>query len=743
MTLNRRAVLAAAAASLPLAGLPLSRSRAAGSTLKIGVLTDMSGPYRDVGGPLAVKAVEQAVVDSGVAAKGITVEIISADHQNKPDIGAGIARQWYDRDGVDFLTGVPNSAVGLAVAGVTAEKNKVYANSGAATSDLTGKLCNANTIHWTYDTWMLAHSDGGAAVKAGGDSWFFITADYAFGHALQRDTTNFVTAAGGKVLGSVAYPFPGTSDFSSFLLQAQASGAKVIGLANAGTDAVNSIKQAHEFGITQRLAGLLVFISDIHALTLQTAQGLLVSTTFYWDLNDRTRAFSERMKPRAPDKRLTMDQAGGYGAALHYLKTAAGMGVAQAKADGAATVVRMKAMPTDDDAMGPGKIREDGRALHPCYLFQVKNSGGEQGAVGLLQAAGDHPGRPGVPAAGPGGLQAGEGVAAACAPAAHPGPFPKGEGAGPFALPSPGEGWGEGRRVAVTTIFGKPVLLLYGQLALGLINGAFYALLSLGLALIFGLLGVINFAHGALFMLGAFVAWGLLAHLGIGYWPALALAPLIVGALGIAMQRLLLRRLRGLDPLYSLLLTFGCALVLEGLATNQFGSEGVSYPIPAALQGATHLGFMILPTYRIWAVAAAAAVCLATWLVIERTRLGATLRAATENASLVQAFGVNVPRLVTLTFGAGAALAGFAGVLAAPISSVNPGMGSNVIIVVFAVVVIGGMGSIGGAILTGFALGLIEGMTRVYYPEASATVVFVVMAAVLLVRPAGLFGRTA
>ncbi len=293
------------------------------------------------------------------------------------------------------------------------------------------------------------------------------------------------------------------------------------------------------------------------------------------------------------------------------------------------------------------------------------------------------------------------------------------------------------------TVFGKPLLLLYGQLAIGLINGASYALLSLGLALIFGLLGVINFAHGALFMLGAFVAWGLLAHLGVGYWPALVVAPLVVGALGVVMQRLLLRRLAGLDPLYSLLLTFGCALVIDGLMNNEFGSSGVSYATPAGLGGLTNLGFMRLPTYRVWAVVAAAVVCLATWLVIEKTRLGALLRASVENASLVQAFGVDVPRLVTLTFGAGAALAGFAGVLAAPIASVNPEMGSNVIIVVFAVVVIGGMGSIGGAIVTGFGLGLVEGLTRVYYPEGSATVIFVIMVAVLLIRPSGLFGRAA
>ena len=377
MDLARRTLIGAAAASVL---APVARVRAQGAdTIRIGVLTDMSGPYRDVGGPLAVKAVEQAVAEFAQAGGTLKVEVLSADHQNKPDVGAGVARQWYDRDGVDFITGIPNSAVALAVAGVTKEKNKAYANTGAATSDLTGKLCNANTIHWTYDTWMLARSTGGAAVAAGGDSWFFIVADYAFGHALERDTTGFVTKGGGKVLGSVTYPFPGTTDFSSFLLQAQSSGAKVIGLCNAGADTVNSIKQAHEFGITQQLAGLLVFIPDIHALTLDVAKGLLVTETFYWDLNERTRAFSERFKPRAPDRRLDMDQAGGYSAALHYMKVAAAMGAAEAKKDGAATVARMKAMPTDDDAFGPGSIREDGRKLHPSHLFRVKAPGASKG----------------------------------------------------------------------------------------------------------------------------------------------------------------------------------------------------------------------------------------------------------------------------------------------------------------------------------------------------------------------------
>jgi branched-chain amino acid transport system permease protein len=289
----------------------------------------------------------------------------------------------------------------------------------------------------------------------------------------------------------------------------------------------------------------------------------------------------------------------------------------------------------------------------------------------------------------------------------------------------------------MTEIFGIPAAALYGQLLLGFINGAFYATLSLGLAIIFGLLNIINFAHGAQYMMGAFVAWMLLTYLGIGYWPALILAPLIVGLTGIILERTMI------SHLYGLLLTFGLALIIEGLFRNGYGVSGLAYTIPSQLTGGINLGFMFLPLYRGWVVIASLVVCLATWFIIEKTRLGAYLRAATENPTLVQAFGINVPLLVTLTYGFGVALAGFAGVLAAPIYAVNPMMGSNLIIVVFAVVVIGGMGSILGAIVTGFALGLIEGLTKVFYPEAAATIIFIIMAIVLLVKPAGLFGREA
>ena len=290
-------------------------------------------------------------------------------------------------------------------------------------------------------------------------------------------------------------------------------------------------------------------------------------------------------------------------------------------------------------------------------------------------------------------------------------------------------------------IFGIPLQAFLGQLLLGLVNGSFYALLSLGLAVIFGLLGIVNFAHGALYMIGAYVAWLAAEKFGISFWWSLLLAPLVVGALGVVIERTLLKHLYKIDPIYGLLLTFGLALIAEGIFRDQFGVSGQSYPVPELLSGATNLGFMVLPNYRAWVVFASLLVCLGTWFLIERTRLGAYLRAGTENAKLVQAFGINVPLMVMLTFGFGTGLAAFAGVLAAPIIQVNPLMGSNLIIVVFAVVVIGGMGSIMGSILTGLGLGLIEGLTKVYYPEGSATVVFVIMAIVLLVRPAGLFGK--
>ena len=376
MTISRRALLTTAAAT----ALPLARARAQEApVLKIGCLTDMSGPYKDLAGPGAVAAVHQALEEFGVSAKGMKVEVLSADHLNKPDVGTSIARQWFDRDGVDLIVEVANSGVGLAVSGVAKEKNKVYINSGAATSDLTGAQCNANTIHWVYDTYMLAKSTGGAMVKAGGTSWFFITADYAFGHALQRDTPAFVTDAGGKVAGGIAYPFPGTTDFSSYLIQAQASGAKVLGLANAGADTINTIKQAKEFGIKMQLAGLLLFLTDVHSLGLETAQGIVLTDSFYWDMNDKTRAFSNRFSPRAGGARPTMVHAGVYSSTLHYLKVASAMGAAAAKADGAATVARLKAMPTDDDCFGPGSIRIDGRVLHPAYLWEVKKPSESKG----------------------------------------------------------------------------------------------------------------------------------------------------------------------------------------------------------------------------------------------------------------------------------------------------------------------------------------------------------------------------
>ena len=341
--------------------------------VKIGVLTDMSSLYADATGPGSVAAAKMAIADFTKTHPNVKVELVSGDHQNKPDVGSQITNQWYDVDKVDVVVDVPNSGVALAVSQITAAKNKVFIVSGAATSDLTGPKCNANTVHWTYDTWMLANGTGKAMVKTGGDTWFFLTADYAFGYALERDTAAVVEKNGGKVLGKVRHPL-NTNDFSSFLLQAQASKAKVIGLANAGGDTINSIKQASEFGIVkggQSLAGLLVFATDINALGLQTAQGLSLTETWYWDLNDASRAWTKRWhKERGdPKKYPAMNHAGVYAGIMHYLKAVAAL---KSAADGKAVVAQMKKMPTDDPLFGKGSVRADGRVIHPAYLFEVK-----------------------------------------------------------------------------------------------------------------------------------------------------------------------------------------------------------------------------------------------------------------------------------------------------------------------------------------------------------------------------------
>lgn len=376
MKLTRRTLLGTAATGAAAATLPARFARAAGGKpLKIAVISDFSGTYRDDGGPTSFACVQQAVADFGAAAKGYDVTVLKGDHQNKPDVGAGLARQFYDQ-GVDLIIDVPNTAVGLAIEGVAHDKNRTYINSGAAGSSITGKFCNAQTVHWTYDTYMLAQSTGGAMVKSGGKSWFFITANYAFGHLLHDQTAAVVTSHGGKVLGNVNYPFPQTTDFSSFLIQAQSSGAQVLGLANAGADTVNSIKQAHQFGLNKsmRIAGLLIFINDVHGMGLEIAQGLTLTESFYWNLNDRTRAFTKRVLPRTPTNYPCMDQAGCYSGALHFMKTIHMNNMADAH-DGAAVVAAMKKMPTDDDAFGKASIREDGRFMCTAYLFKVKTPG--------------------------------------------------------------------------------------------------------------------------------------------------------------------------------------------------------------------------------------------------------------------------------------------------------------------------------------------------------------------------------
>jgi branched-chain amino acid transport system substrate-binding protein len=362
------------AALIALAGIGLATAaQADDKVVKIGILNDMSSLYADIGGPKSVIAAKMAVEDSGLTKKGWTIDVISGDHQNKPDVGVNIARQWIDNEKVDVIGDTPTSSVALAVSNLVKEKNSILLNSGAASADLTGKACTPNTISYTYDTYMLANGTGKALTKAGGDTWFFLTSDYAFGHALERDTSAVVTANGGKVLGSVKHPL-NTPDFSSFLLQAQASKAKVIGLANAGGDTTNAIKQASEFGIVaggQKLASLLLFITDVHALGLKTAHGLTLTESFYWDLNDQTREWSKRFQKLAPKGEMpTMTVAGVYAGVLHYLKALEAMG--GNPHDGAKVVAKMKAIPTDDPLFGKGPLRADGRRIIPAYLFEVK-----------------------------------------------------------------------------------------------------------------------------------------------------------------------------------------------------------------------------------------------------------------------------------------------------------------------------------------------------------------------------------
>jgi branched-chain amino acid transport system substrate-binding protein len=387
MTVSRRSLLGAATIA---AATPLIRLRAQGTpTVRIGVLNDMSGPYLNITGSTSIACCKQALEDLGVSGKGLNVEVISADHQNKPDLAVSIARQWFDRDGVDVILDVPTSSVALAVQGVVREKNKVFLASAGATAALTGEQCSPNCVHWTYDTYMVARSTGGAMVRSGGDSWYFITADYAFGKQMQADTTAMIQEAGGKVIGSSPYPFPGTTDFSSYLVQAQASRAKVIGLANAGADTVNSIKQAREFGINQttKIAALLMFVTDVHALGLDAAQGLHLTESFYWDLNDRTRAFTRRVMPKTPSNTPNMIHAGCYSATLHYLKTVMDMGAGEAKKSGAATVARMKKMPVEDDCFGRTAIREDGRNLTSALSARFSTASRSRGAEGRLASA--------------------------------------------------------------------------------------------------------------------------------------------------------------------------------------------------------------------------------------------------------------------------------------------------------------------------------------------------------------------
>lgn len=388
ISIVRRVATVAVSATFVLAGTALAQDK----TVKVGVLTDQSGLYQDLGGAGSTLAAEMAAEDSGLRAKGWKVEVISGDHQNKPDVGVNLARNWIDVDKIDIIADINNSSVALAVNNIVRDRNVIHLNSGAASTDLTNAQCSPNTVHWTYDTYMLAHSTGQALVKSGSDSWFFLTADYAFGAALERDASSVIKQSGGRVVGGVKHPL-NTSDFSSFLLQAQASKAKIIGLANAGGDTTNAIKQAAEFGITksgQKLAAMLLFVTDVKAIGLETAQGLNLTETFYWDLNEKTRAFSkrfaERMKNKSPP---TMTHAGVYGGLIHYFKTLEAMGTNPH--DGAKVVAKMKELKTNDPLFGEGAIEPNGRAIHPAYLFEVKKPSESKGAWDLYKLVGTTP----------------------------------------------------------------------------------------------------------------------------------------------------------------------------------------------------------------------------------------------------------------------------------------------------------------------------------------------------------------
>lgn len=370
-------------------------ARAQAETIRIGVLSDMSGPYRDISGPNVVVLARQAVQDFGAGARGLTVEILAADHQNKPDVGMNVARQWFDRDGVDAILDVNNSAIAMAINGLAREKNKVHLNSGAASADLTGPACSPNMVHWTTDTWANAQSTAGALARAGAKRWFLITADYAFGHSVQRETTRVVQANGGQVVGSAVHPFPQTTDFSSFLVTAASARPDVVGFCNAGTDMINCVKQAQEFGLAGRgirPAAMIGFIVDVHTLGLRSAQGLALTESFYWDLNERSRALHERVRAKMANNHVVNSvQAQAYSAAFHYLRAVAELGAARAKASGLEAIEAMKRLPTDDDAHGPGAVRADGRKVHPTYLFQVKEPAESRGTWDYFKLAATTP----------------------------------------------------------------------------------------------------------------------------------------------------------------------------------------------------------------------------------------------------------------------------------------------------------------------------------------------------------------
>ena len=660
----------------------------------LGVLNDQSGVYKDVSGPNSKVAVEMAVEDYkkkyGDKAVAKTIEIVTADHQNKPDIANTKAQEMYDRQKADIILDVPTSSAALAVAGVAKAKKKLYINIGAGSTALTGAQCNKYTFHYAYDTWMLAHGTGATVTQAGGKKWNLVYPDYAFGQDMQKSFTDQVTKAGGSIGQTIPTPFP-NDNFATFITKAAADNPDVIGTMHAGGDLINFVKQFNQSGLKGKttLAVGLLFITDIHSLGVDQFEGTQFTDAWYWNFDDKNRAFADRFMAKTKI-RPTFAHAANYSAAMNYLEAVQATGT-----DDADKVVgNLEGKKIDDVFLRNGEIRkEDHRVIHDVYLNEVKSKDEvtEEWDYRRSSRPSRRP-RPSSPST---------------APARCPDPWVPSSSTRSRAWPR-----------EASTLSRPSAWPSSSASSASSTSATAPATCS--------------------------VRWGralLLDELGIGFWAALAIIPVVMFAFGVFIERALVHWLVALDPLYNFLLTFGLTLVLVDLVKRRYGVSGMPYEPPPLLAGRIDVAGVSLSTYQVFAVGFSLLVCVLVWLAITRTRVGMIVRAATEDAERTRALGINVGRWVTPVFGFGIALAGLAGVLAAPFRAVTADMGSNFIIILFAVVVIGGLGSIIGAVVAGFLVGLVEAYGQAYVPALAQVLIFVLMAAVILVRPAGLFGR--